>query len=291
MTRQIASGLALLHKNHILHRDIKSMNILVTDQFDCKLTDFGMSKLIGDQEIFNTANAGTPLWMAPEVRGGLYNFSADIFSLGLVLFELFENRLPDWDRTNSCVVLPQVYNSLPIVARCLQKSSEHRPTAHDVVSLIDEVVVIPSLRSLRNNFAELLLKAENNSLEVELCNWINLLTTKSIEEIDQNVVFIEPEGQQNFIPAPPNPATPSQEGNINCHEHVAIPIAVTKSIGGKQLSLSSSQIVGPTQIIIVPPTGSLSQPVGHKPFFSGSNSPTTGQAASNGSLSQKKDAT
>jgi serine/threonine protein kinase len=55
------------------------MNILVTEDYSCKLTDFGTAKLAAAQQVMMTVNAGTPLWMAPEVRIGQYSFPADIF--------------------------------------------------------------------------------------------------------------------------------------------------------------------------------------------------------------------
>jgi len=256
MARQIASGLALLHDNHILHRDIKSMNILVTDQFDCKLTDFGMSKLVGDQEIFNTANAGTPLWMAPEVRAGMYNFPADIYSLGLVLFELFEHRLPDWDRANSCVVLPQNYISLPIVTRCLQTLPEHRPTAHQVVALIDEAMTVPTLTSLRRSYPTLYTQAAAKNVEEELSEWVTLLrlTETAIQYAEFDLCF-------TVVPL----STPSPPPDIA--DMCVVPVAVIK-VQTDPLSLNSS--------LKIPMSISVNATAGQK-------------AGSNGTGSQKKD--
>eukprot|EP01125_Pyxidicula_operculata_P011085 TRINITY_DN361_c0_g1_i4.p1 TRINITY_DN361_c0_g1~~TRINITY_DN361_c0_g1_i4.p1 ORF type:complete len:229 (-),score=27.66 TRINITY_DN361_c0_g1_i4:362-1048(-) len=109
MARQCALGLSFLHTNHVMHRDIKSMNILVTDLYECKLTDFGCAKLVSDRQIYNTYNTGTPLWMAPEVKRGLYTFSADVYSLGLVFYELFEKQLPGWNEMTQTIVLPQQF--------------------------------------------------------------------------------------------------------------------------------------------------------------------------------------
>lgn len=79
MARHVALGVAWLHKNGIMHRDIKSMNVLVTDDYSCKLTDFGTAKLLGQQQVMMTLNTGSPLWMAPEVKVGQYGFPADVF--------------------------------------------------------------------------------------------------------------------------------------------------------------------------------------------------------------------
>lgn len=79
MALHMARGLGFLHSKGIAHRDVKSLNVLVTDDYSCKFADFGTAKLINDQQILHTTNAGTPLWMAPEVRRGVYSFPADVY--------------------------------------------------------------------------------------------------------------------------------------------------------------------------------------------------------------------
>ena len=63
---QISSGLGFLHENQIIHRDIKSMNVLVGPGLECKITDFGTSRKV-DKDKHMTKNQGTVSWMAPEV--------------------------------------------------------------------------------------------------------------------------------------------------------------------------------------------------------------------------------
>lgn len=142
MARQILFGLDLLHENGILHRDIKSMNILVTQYFDCKITDFGMSKLISDDlEVFNTANAGTPLWMAPEVKAGCYGFPADVYSTGLVIFEILEQKLPPWDKLLDRVSLPEKYDYQPVISPLISHSDKERLTAKEAKEHFDSCLV------------------------------------------------------------------------------------------------------------------------------------------------------
>ncbi|KAF1782756.1 Protein kinase-like domain [Phytophthora cactorum] len=92
---QVARALAYLHssKVRVLHRDLKSKNILLNQTLDAKLTDFGVSReqIVGPM----TAEVGTSLWMAPEVMTGKqYDEKADIFSFGVVLSELSMHTLP-----------------------------------------------------------------------------------------------------------------------------------------------------------------------------------------------------
>src|SRR5690348_1865807 len=79
-----------------MHRDIKSLNFLISQTQTCKLADFGTAKTATSQ--FHTERKGTPLWMAPEVRTSkAYDVLADVFSVGVVLYELFALALPDFD--------------------------------------------------------------------------------------------------------------------------------------------------------------------------------------------------
>jgi serine/threonine-protein kinase TNNI3K len=92
---QVAHALTYLHSLSpvVLHRDLKSRNILLSAQLEAKLTDFGTSKERLDKTL--TAGVGTLLWMAPEVlMGERYDEKADMFSFGVVLSELDTHELP-----------------------------------------------------------------------------------------------------------------------------------------------------------------------------------------------------
>jgi len=140
MARHIALGIHQLHSNGIIHRDIKSMNVLVTDDFSCKLADFGTAKLneSSTANLMNTANAGTPLWMAPEVKFGQYGFPADIYSLGLVLFEMFQGPLITyWNPQNQTLRLPVIFKASSLVLPCVNVIPTSRPTAMQVSQQLD----------------------------------------------------------------------------------------------------------------------------------------------------------
>lgn len=59
MSRHVALGIQVLHNNNIIHRDVKSMNVLVNQDYNCKVTDFGCSKVSNEFNVFNTVNTGT----------------------------------------------------------------------------------------------------------------------------------------------------------------------------------------------------------------------------------------
>ncbi|EGZ10740.1 hypothetical protein PHYSODRAFT_418557, partial [Phytophthora sojae] len=91
----VAHGLAYLHsmQPNILHRDLKSRNVLLNSQLNAKLTDFGVSREQSEDQMTNAV--GTSLWMAPEVMmGGHYDSKADVYSFGIMLSELDTHLMP-----------------------------------------------------------------------------------------------------------------------------------------------------------------------------------------------------
>jgi len=183
MSRQVLCGLNHLHKLEVLHRDIKSMNILLTQDFSCKITDFGMSKLItSDMEIRHTCTAGTPLWMAPEVKTGVYGYPADIYSTGLVIYEIIEQKLPDYDRQNSQIVLPTTpFVSSNIVLPMVQTDPLLRKNIKDAKKLYDDIYIYPALERIRK-FKPDLIKEDA------------LISDKLLQDLEKSLTI-------NFIPA------------------------------------------------------------------------------------------
>jgi serine/threonine protein kinase len=104
----IACGLAFLHKAKILHRDIKSLNVLLDKGLRAKLTDFGLSKIKTETLTSPTTktsakdSVGTLAWMAPELfkRRAVYTAKSDIYSLGVTLWELAARKNPFSDAHN-----------------------------------------------------------------------------------------------------------------------------------------------------------------------------------------------
>jgi mitogen-activated protein kinase kinase kinase len=102
LTRQTLSGLAYLHREGILHRDLKADNILLDLDGTCKISDFGISKKTDDIYGNDATNSmqGSVFWMAPEVvrsQGKGYSAKVDIWSLGCVVLEMFAGRRP-WSK-------------------------------------------------------------------------------------------------------------------------------------------------------------------------------------------------
>ena len=114
LTRQTLSGLAYLHREGILHRDLKADNILLDLDGTCKISDFGISKktdnIYGNDKSNNMQ--GSVFWMAPEVirsEGEGYSAKVDIWSLGCVVVEMFAGRRP-WAKEEAIGAIYKIAN-------------------------------------------------------------------------------------------------------------------------------------------------------------------------------------
>ena len=97
IARQIASALSLAHKNHIIHRDVKPHNILITQDGTAKITDFGIAKALNTATLVDKDEMimGSVHYFSPEqARGGYVDEKSDIYALGIVLYEMLTGKVP-----------------------------------------------------------------------------------------------------------------------------------------------------------------------------------------------------
>lgn len=114
ITKQIAEALEHAHKNGVVHRDIKSQNILITDDKIVKVTDFGIARAASSSTMTNTERImGSVHYFSPEqARGGYTDQRTDIYSLGVVMYEMLTGRLPYDAESPVSVALKHIQDSI-----------------------------------------------------------------------------------------------------------------------------------------------------------------------------------
>lgn len=138
---QISLGIEAAHNNHIIHRDIKPQNIIISKEGKVKVTDFGIAKAATSNTI--TSNVmGSVHYTSPEqARGGYSDEKSDIYSLGITMFEMLTGRVPFNGETTVAIAIKHIQEELPtlreyveeipvsveqIVMKCCQKSPDRR---------------------------------------------------------------------------------------------------------------------------------------------------------------------
>ena len=97
LSKQIAAALSFAHKNHIIHRDVKPHNVMITPNGTAKITDFGIAKAVNAATIVDNTDGivGSVHYFSPEqARGGYVDEKSDIYSLGIVMYEMLTGQVP-----------------------------------------------------------------------------------------------------------------------------------------------------------------------------------------------------
>ena len=138
---QVAMGLAAAHRGHIIHRDIKPQNIIISKEGKVKVTDFGIAKASTSNTI--TSNVmGSVHYTSPEqARGGYSDEKSDVYSLGVTLYEMLTGKVPYDGETTVAIALQHIQDPFPspreivpdlpysveqIVLKCCEKSPDRR---------------------------------------------------------------------------------------------------------------------------------------------------------------------
>ena len=148
---QVANGMEAAHAHHIVHRDIKPQNIIISKEGKVKVTDFGIAKAASSTTTVSTSAMGSVHYMSPEqARGGYSDERSDIYSFGITLFEMLTGDVPfDGDTTVAVAVhhiqdeiIPpsEKMNGIPssvdkIVQKCTRKKTDQRyQTAGELIA-------------------------------------------------------------------------------------------------------------------------------------------------------------
>ncbi|MDO5406530.1 MAG: protein kinase [Eubacteriales bacterium] len=149
---QVAQGIAAAHEQHIIHRDIKPQNMIISRDGKVKVADFGIARAVSAQTL-SSAAMGSVHYISPEqARGGFSDERSDIYSLGITMYEMVTGRLPFEGENTVAIALahledamvpPKVYNpEIPaslerIILKCTEKKPERRYScANEVIAAL-----------------------------------------------------------------------------------------------------------------------------------------------------------
>ncbi|MBR1773100.1 MAG: Stk1 family PASTA domain-containing Ser/Thr kinase [Eubacterium sp.] len=158
---QIASGLEAAHEHHVIHRDIKPQNIIVSKSGNIKVTDFGIAKA-ATSTTMSTTGIGSVHYISPEqARGGYSDERSDIYSLGITMYEMVTGRVPFEGDTNVAIALMHIQNEMipprqlypdifPSFEKIILKASQKKPerrylTAAALIADLNRVKDNPSI--------------------------------------------------------------------------------------------------------------------------------------------------
>ncbi|MDR3294514.1 MAG: protein kinase, partial [Clostridiales Family XIII bacterium] len=165
IAKQIASALSMAHKNNIIHRDVKPHNVLIMPDGSAKITDFGIAKAITDATLVGKGEEmimGSVHYFSPEqARGGYVDEKSDIYSLGIVLYEMLTGKVP-FDAENPVTVAVMHMNDKPtppsqlvsgippgleqIIMKATEKYQINRfKTADDMCEALDNVNLVTGI--------------------------------------------------------------------------------------------------------------------------------------------------
>lgn len=156
---QVSMGIEAAHNNHIIHRDIKPQNIIISKEGKVKVTDFGIAKAATSNTI--TSNVmGSVHYTSPEqARGGYSDEKSDIYSLGVTMFEMLTGRVPFNGETTVAIAIKHIQEEFPspreyvaeipvcveqIVLKCCQKSPDRRyQSMAELISDLKQSLISP----------------------------------------------------------------------------------------------------------------------------------------------------
>lgn len=184
ITKQIANALECAHKHHIIHRDIKPHNIIIDNELNVKVTDFGIARISTSSTIAYTSSVlGTVHYISPEqAKGKFIDEKSDLYSLGVVMYEMVTGKVP-FDTDNAVGIALQHINE-PLV-----HPNKLVPTLED---WLNDVIVKCMAKNPIDRFqsAGELIKALDNmeriNFEKRVSDTENLTDTVSKESIYKN---------------------------------------------------------------------------------------------------------
>lgn len=224
---QVSMGIEAAHNNHIIHRDIKPQNILISKEGKVKIADFGIAKAATSNTI--TSNVmGSVHYTSPEqARGGFSDERSDIYSLGCTMFEMLTGRVPFDGETTVAIAIKHIQEEMPspreyvseipvcvekIIFKCTQKSPDRRyQSMGELISDLKRSLITPDEDFVKIIDADTggatrviseadIQEIKDSTGEIELVPYMRL---KDREIQKMTDVDLEDEDEEDYTPAAP----------------------------------------------------------------------------------------
>ena len=207
---QIGEALSEAHKKGMVHRDVKTENIMIDIKNRIKVMDFGLALLKDNSHIFESKGTfGTLAYMSPEQTLNMPpGFTSDIWSYGIVCYEMFTGRLPFYDEFNEAIIYmilneepvppsnirPDISSELEtIILKCIRKEKEDRyQSAEEIVKDLRKLKKEIEVRNLKEDFKKERLKKEKKTVEQKQAT-IVYMQIKNYPELSGRV------GRENMV--------------------------------------------------------------------------------------------
>ena len=198
---QVSMGIEAAHNNHIIHRDIKPQNIIISKDGKVKVTDFGIAKAATSNTI--TSNVmGSVHYTSPEqARGGYSDEKSDIYSLGITMFEMLTGRVPFNGETTVAIAIKHIQEEMPspaefvpeipssvesIVLKCCQKSPDRRyQNIQELIADLKQSLINPDEDFVVQN-------------EPDIDGGTRMITDSDMEQIKRRAVYPEYEESESM---------------------------------------------------------------------------------------------
>ena len=258
--RQIASALGYAHAQGLVHRDVKPANILFRADGTAVLSDFGIAKSLDDRTQFTQAGfaVGTPSYMSPEqARGQEIDGRADLYALGVVLYEILVGQLPYRGTDALSTALAHLTEPLPELPL-------HHGRYQEVLKKLlakDPAQRFPDAAALLLALDQLPLEVPKEALEATLIRPVNDLAGLTPVSIEVPSAIAQPQAVRQPVVTPTSPRALSEQRRGPVLALAAVAVAVALAIGGASYWWLSDDAPAPPPAAVVPATPAAVKPV------------------------------
>jgi serine/threonine protein kinase len=211
--RGIALGMLHLHAEKIIHRDLATRNILLSESLEAKVSDFGMSRQANsDDDLLSqktTSDVGPLKWMAPEsIKEKIYSKKSDVWSYGVVIWEVYEKKTPWPDMNPVQAAMLVVYEnrhldppeSAPkffqdIMMSCFERDPAKRPEFEEIVTTFSQLP--------REEYGSVILSASSTPAQVPVSEYATSVGAQTPDHGYASVKQNQYAAQDNYAHSPP----------------------------------------------------------------------------------------